>query len=1048
MPERSTSKRIRIFISSPGDVAAERDALEAVITNDLQQTLGRQHALHLVPMRWESMVTPGMGNIQEKVFAEMGPYDIFVGIFWKRFGTPTGEHDSGSEAEFRQAYTHWERDQSRPILMYFCERPATIDLDTDPAEAMEQFQQAQKVKAFREEVGDKGLYWTYGEVDAFAKMVRNHLYDTIVRLIKEAYQEEADTSPPTTPGSPAPATLPHPRYRSLYLTALRNECRILPLTAIGAATTIAEQVSLDDIYVSLYAKGKSVDEEGGRTEHRMEREAPIVEVREAAEKHQKLVLLGDPGSGKSTFVRQLIVQECTRELDQKRPGLLPVFIALRDLAPSLRTISLAGSKKESRRVLAEHLLNQACAEAKGLGVPECTDHMRHAFVDGSVLLVLDGMDEVPLIDRARVRDCVRAAFQTYNFKKAIVTCRIRSYGGDALLEEFDSYELQPFTTDQIAAFVKAWYVAQQVLKRIEAQKIEGRIADLSAAATNEPLLELAENPMLLTTMTIVHQEETRLPNERVVLYNKAVEILLRRWQEQRGGLPEVLADFLKSDDKVRPVVERLAFAAHSRKEDTAMADLSRDEALAILEEDEFFGDSGLAIEFLDYVDQKSGLLVGRGGKGSRPALYSFPHRTFQEYLAGCYLVGRRTPKKLIGEKAEEGEYWSVAVQLGAEELLYNRRSLNQLLDLAGQLCPREPVSQGEHRQVLWSAAMAETAGVDVVARDEGGGWETGEQYLERCRQRLVEALAGPLPVKERVEAGSTLARLGDPRKEIMTLEAIPFSYVPAGPFLMGDENVEVDVPYGYWISQYPITQAQFKAFIEAGGYEDEQWWTKAGWKHVKDQQIVGPKSYRAPFGVSNHPVVGVSWYEAFAFTRWLTGYARERNWIGSEERIVLPNEPEWEKAARGGIDVPKRMLVDSLSSTDLETDVEVEKNPNPGRRYPWGEEITPEHCNFGEMGIGSTCTPGSFPKGVSPYGLYDMGGNAWGWSRSVWKDNAYPKDRKKWREREDPESGSHRVVRGGSWGDVAGFVRSASRFFWGPGYRYYGLGFRVVRTYP
>ncbi|MFK7844959.1 MAG: SUMF1/EgtB/PvdO family nonheme iron enzyme [Rhodothermales bacterium] len=184
MLDQVSAVRIRIFISSPSDVREERGVLEDLIKNDLQATLGRQHNLYLEPMLWENMVRPGLGDIQKRVFEEMGPYDIFVGLFWKRFGTPTSDHESGSEAEFRDAYARWQEDNSRPVMMYFCERKLLVDVDTDPEDAMEQFRQAQKLKQFREELGGKGLYWTYTEFKEFERLVSRHLYDVILDLVR------------------------------------------------------------------------------------------------------------------------------------------------------------------------------------------------------------------------------------------------------------------------------------------------------------------------------------------------------------------------------------------------------------------------------------------------------------------------------------------------------------------------------------------------------------------------------------------------------------------------------------------------------------------------------------------------------------------------------------------------------------------------------------------------------------------------------------------------------------------------------------------------
>ena len=171
-----TRKEIRIFISSPGDVKAERDALKNLIRNDLQRTLGDTKSLYLNPILWEDLGRPGMGNIQDNLFKQLGDFNIFIGIFWLRFGTPTGTHDSGSEAEFRKAYEKWKQDSDFPILMYFCERcPESLNMiDTE---------QLDKVRTFRKEVESKGLTWTYKEVDELVQVVRNHLFTAIMDLV-------------------------------------------------------------------------------------------------------------------------------------------------------------------------------------------------------------------------------------------------------------------------------------------------------------------------------------------------------------------------------------------------------------------------------------------------------------------------------------------------------------------------------------------------------------------------------------------------------------------------------------------------------------------------------------------------------------------------------------------------------------------------------------------------------------------------------------------------------------------------------------------------
>ena len=169
---------IRVFISSPGDVARERDALERVILQDLNPKL-EPFDVRLKPLRWEKDGRPALGNPQKNLFAQMGEYDFFVGIFWKRFGTPDGMTESGSETEFRDAYNRWQEDNSRPVMMYFCERKFEVDLDIEKGKLIELKEQAEKVEAFQSEVGGLGLYWTFTEVEEFEQLTSRHLFKAV-----------------------------------------------------------------------------------------------------------------------------------------------------------------------------------------------------------------------------------------------------------------------------------------------------------------------------------------------------------------------------------------------------------------------------------------------------------------------------------------------------------------------------------------------------------------------------------------------------------------------------------------------------------------------------------------------------------------------------------------------------------------------------------------------------------------------------------------------------------------------------------------------------
>lgn len=562
--------------------------------------------------------------------------------------------------------------------------------------------------------------------------------------------------------------------KARYLESLAKDCLNLPLAAFSEETAVDDAITLDQVYIDLDTTATIiVDKKGKRIldpeiiKNLEEKNTKPLKVIDAAVENKKLVLLGDPGAGKSTFARKL----CALLAQEKYPegfekGLLPVFIQLRDLAPkiaaqNLRNLSGAHQKDE----LASTLHAQISEELHRLEADDYTESLCQIVREGNCLLVLDGLDEVPFEQRELIRQTVSAIITKYSPKRIIITCRIRSYTKESEFPAFQAFTISPFDEEKIAQFVKAWYEAQKNEKPSKAKR-EAKIENLKNAALSGALMEISSNPMLLTTMAIIHQRDIGLPDKRVQLYHLAVDVLVRRWRKHKTGetlaASDKLNEFLKEDTRLLPALERLAFEAHSTEwKGRTAGDLERFQALKLLEDSKYLGDISLAKEFLDYVDQQSGLLTGRGGELSKPVSYSFPHRTFQEYLAGCYLVSHRQMEREIIKLSGEGEYWSTAMQLGFEELLYNRRGQNSLLNLAYLLCSRSEAEDiSEERQHLWSSNIAVLLGEKLIKEDSGIK-SGGETYLRRLKTALVRLFSGGLPFEERAEAGRNLAALGD-----------------------------------------------------------------------------------------------------------------------------------------------------------------------------------------------------------------------------------------------------------------------------------------------
>jgi formylglycine-generating enzyme required for sulfatase activity len=166
---------IRVFIASPSDVVTERGIVERVI-GELNGSVAPKLGLLLEPVRWEDMV-PGMGRPEQVILdqADIENADIFVGILWNRFGTPTGRAESGTEEEFEQAYACWSQNSAPQIMFYFCQRPANFERDSE-------LEQKRKVLKFRERLWSLGVVASFEAATDFESRVRQHLTKHIMEI--------------------------------------------------------------------------------------------------------------------------------------------------------------------------------------------------------------------------------------------------------------------------------------------------------------------------------------------------------------------------------------------------------------------------------------------------------------------------------------------------------------------------------------------------------------------------------------------------------------------------------------------------------------------------------------------------------------------------------------------------------------------------------------------------------------------------------------------------------------------------------------------------
>ncbi len=168
----------KLFVASPSDVTSERDSLAKVV-EEVNLTHGRPLGYTIELLRWETHAAPSAGRGQGVINKLIGKYDIFVGIMWRRFGTPTGVAGSGTEEEFRIAYRAWKKNPSMLLMFYFCQKPF-MPQRTDEVDQMRQ------VLLFRGELRGKALVWDYDAPETFSDTIRKHLCLRITNLIEES----------------------------------------------------------------------------------------------------------------------------------------------------------------------------------------------------------------------------------------------------------------------------------------------------------------------------------------------------------------------------------------------------------------------------------------------------------------------------------------------------------------------------------------------------------------------------------------------------------------------------------------------------------------------------------------------------------------------------------------------------------------------------------------------------------------------------------------------------------------------------------------------
>lgn len=230
-----STRLIKLVVASPSDVQQERDLVERVV-KEINEGVAEDRGLQLKLYRWETDTYPGFhqdgpqGLIDS--ILEIENSDILIGIFWKRFGTPTRDAQSGTEHEFRVAHEAWKQNGRPHIMVYFCQRPYTL-------RTSEEAEQSVKVLRFKEDFPEEGMYWEYDEPSDFERKVRKHIRNFIKKNFSRLSGLSFPESRVSFPGQPVPdlvanVTRPEAFYPSAGLPEDLRKAESLHEVAVNA----------------------------------------------------------------------------------------------------------------------------------------------------------------------------------------------------------------------------------------------------------------------------------------------------------------------------------------------------------------------------------------------------------------------------------------------------------------------------------------------------------------------------------------------------------------------------------------------------------------------------------------------------------------------------------------------------------------------------------------------------------------------------------------------------------------------------------------------
>jgi formylglycine-generating enzyme required for sulfatase activity len=717
---------------------------------------------------------------------------------------------------------------------------------------------------------------------------------------------------------------------------------------------------------------------------------PLAEV-VADTENNRLVIIGDPGAGKTTFIRYLAYVLCRIWLGECKPSdygfcrrPFPLLLKVSELARHIREWRQKTEKVNPTGP--EWLTHCMGATARATGVPLGPVFFERLLTSGEAILLIDSIDEgVSEDERKEIAKIIEDAATTEFAGKCrfVVTSRPTAYHGEVVINGFHRVEIAKFDDKDIQAFIAGW--CDVMYQGEDEASLKQRRKHLWDDIRSKPaVLDVARTPLTLTVLARLHHKNKVLPEQRAELYDQVLDLL---------------ATSRSAPQRTREFLEALALfmQAHPEGRKTELTLWQGAESIA----GHFEGPSEkakvkVAERFLEDATVNTGIVVKHGN------IVKFWHECFRELLAASAIAGEKIDEQrnilaAQGQKLFAPEWREVIVLLGG--LTHQKKGPQDVDKIISTLlagCDRDSLAVRCQGAGLIGALLRD-AGLGKYRPSDPAAHEFLKQHVP-----LVFLREPPerVPIELAIEAADALGYLGDPRLARENFAA-NWVTIPAGEFVMGaqkrdpaqpnfDEDARHDEspPHSvyldaYQIARYPVTVAEFARFVDGGGYQHQAFWQAGGFAECSARGR--PDRWEKQLLFPSRPVVSVSWYEAAAYAVWA-----DRNLLAG---CRLPTEAQWERAARG-----------------------------PGgtaRKYPWGDATRNRALLNFDGNVGSVTPVGVYPLGAAPiegkntHGVDDMAGNVWEWCWDWYAGDYYPNSPPA-----NPcgaKSGPNRVLRGGHW---------------------------------